>query len=129
MTHSSSAEKRVRSADRRRLRNRSVRSDTKTHVRQALPLIEGRPTEEAEVAVRRAVSALDKAAQKGVIHPNNAARRKSRLMTKYNAALAAAAAPAPVEEAPPKTRGRRPKKQEAPAPAPKPTRRPRKSKE
>jgi len=127
LTHSRSAEKRARSADRRRLRNRSVRSDTKTHVRQALPLIEGRRTEEAEVAVRLAVSALDKAAQKGVIHPNNAARRKSRLMTKYNAALAAV--PAPQEEPPPKARGRRPKKQEEPAPAPKATRRPRKSKE
>ena len=79
------------------------------------------------MAVRRAVSALDKAAKKGVIHPNNAARRKSRLVLKYNAALAAV--PAPEEEAPPKKRARRSKKEAAPAPAPKATRRPRKSKE
>jgi small subunit ribosomal protein S20 len=122
-----SAEKRARRADRRRLRNRSVRSDTKTRVRQALPLIADRRTEEAEVAVRRAVSALDKAAKKGVIHPNNAARRKSRLVLKYNAALAAV--PAPEEEAPPKKRARRSKKEAAPAPAPKATRRPRKGKD
>jgi len=57
-----------------------------------LPLIgEGR-IEEAQAAVREAVSALDKAAEKGVIHPNNAARRKSRLMLKLNSATATAAA-------------------------------------
>ena len=86
--------------------------------------------EEAELAVRKAAAALDKAAKKGVIHPNNAARRKSRLMTRYNAALAVAVA-TPEEEAPPKKRVRRPKKEAEPAPAPKAkaTRRPRKSKE
>jgi small subunit ribosomal protein S20 len=134
LAHSLSAEKRARRADRRRLRNRSVRSATKTQIREVLPLIEGRHPEEAEPAVHKAVAALDKAAQKGVIHANNAARRKSRLMTKYNAAVAAAAAaPTPEEEAPPKKRARRPKKEAEPAPAPatkaKATRRPRKSKE
>ncbi len=85
--------------------------------------------EEAEVAVRQAVSALDKASQKGVIHPNSAARRKSRLMTKYNAALAAAALAE--EEVPkPKTRGRRTKKQAEPeAESPKPKTRRRKTKD
>jgi small subunit ribosomal protein S20 len=43
--------------------------------------------EEAQEVVQRAISALDKAAQKGVIHPNNAARRKSRLMKHLNQAL------------------------------------------
>jgi len=91
LTHSRSAEKRVRQAERRRVRNRSVRGATRTQIRTALPLIgEGR-IEEAQTAVREAVSALDKAAEKGVIHPNNAARRKSRLMLKLNSATVAAA--------------------------------------
>jgi small subunit ribosomal protein S20 len=47
---------------------------------------------EAQSAVTTAVSSLDKAAQKGVIHPNNAARRKSRLMKKLNKALAESSA-------------------------------------
>lgn len=98
MTHSRSAEKRVRQAERRRVRNRSVRGATRTQIRTALPLIgEGR-IEEAGAAVREAVSALDKAAEKGVIHANNAARRKSRLMLKLNSATAAAAV-APTEQA------------------------------
>jgi small subunit ribosomal protein S20 len=41
-------------------------------------------------AVTKAVSMLDRSARKGVIHPNNAARRKSRLLKKYNAATASA---------------------------------------
>ncbi|MBE3110605.1 MAG: 30S ribosomal protein S20 [Acidobacteria bacterium] len=86
MTHSRSAEKRVRQAEERRLRNRSIRGATRTQIRKALPLIAASRLDEAEGAVRQAVSALDKAAEKGVIHPNNAARHKSRLMLKYNAA-------------------------------------------
>jgi small subunit ribosomal protein S20 len=45
-------------------------------------------------AVKTAIRALDKAVNKGVLHRNNAARRKSRLMKRYNRALAAAAAQA-----------------------------------
>jgi small subunit ribosomal protein S20 len=73
------------------VRNRSIRGATRTQIRKALPLIEENQVEEAQTAVREAVSALDKAAVKGVIHPNNAARRKSRLMLKLNSATAAAA--------------------------------------
>ncbi len=96
MTHSRSAEKRVRQAEERRVRNRSIRGATRTQVRKALPLISASRFEEAEAAIRVAVSSLDKAAEKGILHPNNAARHKSRLMLKYNAAVSAAAtAPAP----------------------------------
>jgi small subunit ribosomal protein S20 len=129
LAHSLSAAKRARHALRRRLRNRSVRGAARTQVRDAFPLIAEGPPEAAEVAVRQAVRALDKAAQKGVIHPNNAARRKARLMRKYNVSLAAAA---PVEEeAPkPKARGRRTKKQAEPkAVATKPKTRRRKTKD
>ncbi len=101
MTHSRSAEKRVRQAEERRLRNRSIRGATRTQIRKALPLIAANRLDEAQTAVREAVSSLDKAAEKGVVHPNNVARHKSRLMLKYNAAVTAAAtATAAAEEKP-----------------------------
>lgn len=99
MTHSRSAEKRVRQAEEGRLRNRSIRGATRTQIRKALPLIAGNRLEEAESAVRQAVSALDKAAEKGVIHPNNAARHKSRLMLRYNSAVSSATAATAAEPA------------------------------
>lgn len=111
MAESSSAAKRARQSERRRQRNRAVRSATRTQIRKALPLIEEGRLQEAEAAVREAVKALDKAAEKGIIHPNNAARRKSRLVTKYGAAAAAAAATPEPAPTPPKTRARRSKKE------------------
>ena len=74
----------MRVAQRRRLRNRSVRSQTKTLVSRTEELIFSGELEPAQGAVVAAISSLDKAAEKGVIHPNNAARRKSRLMKKLN---------------------------------------------
>ena len=84
MANKKSAIKRLRSADRRRLRNRVYRGGARTIVRKARQLIESGREEEAREAVRRAASALDKAAEKGIIHKNNAARRKSRLMQQLN---------------------------------------------
>ena len=81
-----SALKRVRQSLRRRAVNRRTRSETKTLVQQASDIALGRATGDGPEAVIAAISALDKAAEKGIIHPNNAARRKSRLMTKANAA-------------------------------------------
>lgn len=84
-----SVKKAWRQSLRRRQRNRAVHSAIKTQIRKAENLIfDGEPD---EAAVRRAISALDRATAKGIIHPNNAARRKARLMKKYNAALAQAA--------------------------------------
>ena len=88
MPNNPAAEKRMRQEQKRRAHNRSVKSIVKTQVtkaRQAIatPAING---EDAEAAVRAAVSELDRAAKKGVIHRNNAARRKSRLMKQLNAA-------------------------------------------
>jgi small subunit ribosomal protein S20 len=81
------------------LRNQSYRSRVKTVIRKAEQLIfGGQPSEDA---VRTAISTLDKAAGKGIIHKNNAARRKSRLMKKLNtqaATLAAAAAAKPARK-------------------------------
>jgi small subunit ribosomal protein S20 len=81
-----SALKRVRQALRRRAVNRRTRSEAKTLVLQASEIALGRATGDGPEAVVAAISALDKAAEKGILHPNNAARRKSRLMTKVNAA-------------------------------------------
>lgn len=81
-----SALKRVRQSLRRRAVNRSTRSEAKTLVQRASEIALGRADGDGATAVTAAISALDKAAEKGIIHPNNAARRKSRLMTKVNAA-------------------------------------------
>ena len=81
-----SAQKQMRVAERRRVRNKSVRSLSKTNITKAEKLIFSGQLEEAQKAVLAAISSLDRAAEKGVIHPNNAARRKSRLMKKLNQA-------------------------------------------
>ena len=83
-----SAKKRVRVSEKHRLRNRSMRSLCKTNITKAEKLIQSGELEAARAAVVEAVSSLDRAAEKGVIHPNNSARRKSRLLKKFNEAQA-----------------------------------------
>ena len=72
--------KRNRQNEKRRLRNRTVRGAARAAVRNARASILAGDVENSKEAVLAAISRLDKAAQKGVIHKNNAARRKSRLM-------------------------------------------------
>ena len=88
MAGSKSAQKQVRVAERRRLRNKSMSSLCKTNITKAERFIFSGELESAREAVAAAISSLDKAAEKGVIHPNNAARRKSRLLKKLNEAIA-----------------------------------------
>ncbi len=88
MPNTRSAAKRMRQALKRRARNRAATSTIKTYVHRAERQIAGGETEAATTTVQLALRALDKAAQKGIIHKNNAARRKSRLMRKLNAAAA-----------------------------------------
>ncbi len=83
MPNNAAAEKRMRQEKKRRLRNRMVKSIVKTQITKARQAIAS--GNRAEEAVRAAVSELDRAAKKGVLHPNNAARRKSRLMKQLNA--------------------------------------------
>ncbi|MGH2521988.1 MAG: 30S ribosomal protein S20 [Anaerolineales bacterium] len=85
MANTASALKRIRSNERKRVRNKIVRSKTRTAVRVAREQIADANPDEARKATLAAISALDKAAQKGVIHKNNAARRKSRLMKRLAA--------------------------------------------
>ncbi len=91
MANTKSAQKAIRVSERRRQHNKPIRSSVKTYIKQAVASI-GTPDANAEEAVVRAISQLDKAASKGVIHRNNAARRKSRLMKKLNQARGAATA-------------------------------------
>jgi len=95
-----SAQKQMRVAKRRQLRNKSIRSLCKTNITKTERLIFSGDFEAAQKAVVAATSSLDKAAEKGVIHPNNAARRKSRLMKKLNEAQTVSSAEdsAPVSE-------------------------------
>jgi small subunit ribosomal protein S20 len=81
-----SSMKRVRSSRRRAVQNQVVRSAARTYVKRARRLIAEGNLDEAEGVIRQAMSALDKAAQKGVVHRNNVARRKSRLLKLYNQA-------------------------------------------
>jgi small subunit ribosomal protein S20 len=90
-----SAEKQARVASRRQQRNKSARSQVKTGITKAEKLIFGGDLEAARGAVAEAISSLDKAAEKKIIHGNNAARRKSRLMKKLNAAASASSATEP----------------------------------
>ena len=94
MPVSKSVQKQARVNERRRLRNKSVRGLTRTNITKAEKLIFAGELESAREAVLVAISSLDKAAEKGVIHPNNAARHKSRLMKKLNDALALASSSA-----------------------------------
>ena len=96
---SKSAQKQVRVASRRQQRNKSIRSELKTGITRAEKLIFSGELEAAHKAVVAAASSLDKAAEKGVIHSNNAARRKSRLVKKLNEAInLASAEPEPEPE-------------------------------
>ncbi len=85
MANTASAEKAMRQSERRRVRNRVVRAQARTEVKDANKAIEGGNAAESAQTVKQAIRALDQAAQKGVIKKNNAARRKARLMKKLNA--------------------------------------------
>ena len=83
-----SAEKQTRVATRRQQRNKGVRSGVKTVISKAEKLILNGDMNAAKEAVNEAVSSLDKAAEKGILHANNVARRKARLVKKLNQAVA-----------------------------------------
>ena len=95
MPNKAAAKKYLRASQRRRMRNKPVRSYARTTMRAALEAIEDATDaaadtgadadwDQAEARIRLAVSALDRAAQKGVIHANTAARRKSRLLRRFH---------------------------------------------
>lgn len=85
MPKTKTAEKSARSAARKAERNKAVKSGVKSKVTRAEKLVAAKKGDEANAAVTEAISSLDKAAKRKVIHANTAARKKSRLMKKLNA--------------------------------------------
>jgi small subunit ribosomal protein S20 len=88
MANIASSKKDARRSAVRAVRNRSLKSAVKTKITRLRRALSGEAAEHVEELATTAVSALDRAASKGVLHPNNAARRKSRLMKRLNAASA-----------------------------------------
>jgi small subunit ribosomal protein S20 len=86
----------MRKTEKRRLRNKALRTRAKTMIDKAERFIFSGDIESARKTAAAAIQSLDKAAEKGILHPNNAARRKARLMKKLNQAQAP---PAPKEPA------------------------------
>jgi len=88
-----SAKKRMRIEEKRRARNRSIKSAVRTQVTQARNAMAANPNEPITLeAVQEALRALDRGVSKGVLHRNNAARRKSRLMARLHKLQAQAGA-------------------------------------
>ncbi len=105
MANTKSAIKRERIAEKRHERNVAVKSSTRTFVKKARSLVDTNAAE-AQADIVAAISALDRAAKKGVIHKNNASRRKSRLMKAFNRAIAVKATPEAAPEAKKPTRAK-----------------------
>ncbi|NJK80482.1 MAG: 30S ribosomal protein S20 [Chloroflexaceae bacterium] len=90
MANTKSARKRIRTNTRKHLRNNMYRSRAKTTIKKAeVSIFSGEPD---DAILREAIRTLDKAVNKGILHRNNAARRKSRLIKKLKLAQAEAAA-------------------------------------
>ena len=82
-----SAKKRMRNEKKRYERNHAIKSTVRTYVTKARNAIAADASvPETDEAIRQAISNLDRAVTKGVLHRNNAARRKSRLMARLHSA-------------------------------------------
>jgi len=91
LANTQSAIKRIRRSERRRRINQVHRSRARTYVKRTRALIAAGQIEEAEAVALQAARSLDKAAERGIIHKNKAARSKSRLMKRLNQAKEAVA--------------------------------------
>lgn len=94
----SSAQKSGRNSERNRLVNNPVKKGIKTHITGSVAAIKTGDQTKATEEVKKAIVALDRGVTRGALHPNNAARRKSRLMSKLNAAFHAKEEVAPAAE-------------------------------
>ncbi len=79
-------EKRMRQAEKRRLRNKSRKSEIRTYIKRFEAALQRGDRAESEIYLNKSLRALDRAASDGIIHKNSAANRKSRLMHKHNQA-------------------------------------------
>ena len=86
MPNHKSAEKRMRQNEKRRAVNRGNRTKVKTYIKKLRTAIDSGKGEEIKLTLPEAISVIDKAVQKGVLHANAAARHKSRLTVRANQA-------------------------------------------
>ncbi len=84
MAHHKSAIKRIKQNEKKRLRNRHVRSTLRTTLKRVREAVEGKDLATARELLAAAIPVIDKAATKGVIHPSNASRSVSRLTKLVN---------------------------------------------
>lgn len=87
MRKNKSAIKKAKQAEEKKLRNSHVNSTMKTHIKKTTLAIENKDKEHLNEIFKKAVSYINKAASKGVIHKNNAARKVSRLSKKVHSFL------------------------------------------
>jgi small subunit ribosomal protein S20 len=86
---SSSAEKRHRQSEERRIRNKAVKSSVRTSAKKFVVLAQKKAVGDAETALKDMVKKIDSAARKGIIKKNAAARKKSRMQRLFNSIKAA----------------------------------------
>ena len=84
MANIKSAKKRIKVIAKKALRNKMIKSRTKTAIKKVVTAVGGGDKEAANVALKQAVSTIDRACSKGVYHKNNASRKKSRLTKMVN---------------------------------------------
>ena len=84
MANIKSAKKRIKVIAKKTLRNKMIKSRTKTAIKKVVLAINNNNKEEAQVALKAAVSAIDRAYTKGIFHKNTAARKKSSLVKLVN---------------------------------------------
>ncbi len=94
MPNSPSAIKRLKQSQKRRLHNRIAKKVIKTYTKRTLASAAAKEFDKAEADLRLTISKIDKAGVRRVLHPNTAARRKSRLAREFKAAIAKAKASA-----------------------------------
>ena len=85
MAHTISGAHNIRKSENRRLRNKAVKSALRTQIKKVLGALEKKDKASAQTELRAACALLDKAARRGVIHANSAARHKSRLSLRIGA--------------------------------------------
>ena len=84
MANTKTAKKRIKVIENRTLRNASIKSHLRTFIRKFENGLATATEEENKLALKKAVVIIDKAVSKGILHKNNAARKKSRLMREFN---------------------------------------------
>lgn len=84
MANIKSAKKRIKVIAKKSLRNKMIKSRTKTAIKKVVVAVGGGDKDAANVALKEAVSTIDRACSKGVYHKNNASRKKSRLTKMVN---------------------------------------------